>query len=451
MPITPRCARWFSLALFALPFRTATADISFARDIAPILADQCAECHRAGKSKGAYRLDTFSAMLRAGDSKAAPITAGKPDQSELLRLITAADEDERMPKKGDPLSAKDQAIFRQWIADGARFDGQDEKASLSSLLPDKPQASAPEKYPRPWPVTALAVNHDASLLAVSGYHEVTLWDWRTGKFRGRIPRMPERVHDLAWIGSSSSLAVAGGTPMRSGGVWLADAAKPEASRKLLAARDSLLTLVVSPDGSRLAAAGCDNRIRMLSLPDGKALWDIEPHADWVAALAFSPDGRHIASAGRDRTARLCDAKTGVIEAAFSDHSSPLTAIAFQPDGKEVFSADSGGQIRRWKLDGQAAKDTTIRPSRQEVTGIGFFDGEIAACAASGLVATVDPKSRAVKEKLARHEDRVNVMRIASQPGGPVILSGSHDGKIIAFDVRTKAVISEFIASPGFSK
>ncbi len=449
------CSRRFLLpVLAALPLckaAAAAAETSFAREIAPILADQCVECHRAGKSKGAYRLDSFAAMLRPGDSKAAPVAAGKPGQSELLRLITTDDEDERMPKKGDPLSAEQQVLIRRWIAEGARFDGKDEKSSLASLLPDRARPAAPEKYPRPWPVSALAMNHDASLLAVSGYREVTLWDWRSGRLRGRIPRMPERVHDLAWLGSSSRLAVAGGTPMRSGEVWLADAAKAEPGKKILTARDSVLALAVSPDGSLLATGGCDNRIRMISLPDGKALWDIEPHADWIASLAFSPDGRHLASASRDRTARICDAKTGAVEAAFTDHTAPLSAIAFKPDGSEVFSADTSGQIRRWKLDGSGIKDTSIRPSRQEVTGIGFFDDQIAACAASGLVVTVDAKTRTVKDKLVRHEDRVNGMRVLPLPGGPVIVSGSHDGKIIAHDVRRNEKIAEFIASPGFGR
>src|SRR5438094_2335723 len=84
--------------------------VSFSRDLAPILAKKCVACHGAEKSKGHFRLDSFEWLMKAGESKSAPVVAGQPDQSELVRRLTTTDEDARMPQKDDPVPAAQTAL-----------------------------------------------------------------------------------------------------------------------------------------------------------------------------------------------------------------------------------------------------------------------------------------------------------------------------------------------------
>jgi len=100
---------WLVLALA----NSAMGEVSFRRDVAPILLKQCQGCHGAEKSKGKFRLDSFERLMKAGESKDAPVAAGKPGASAIYRLITAKDEDDRMPQKADPLpAAQSQASSR---------------------------------------------------------------------------------------------------------------------------------------------------------------------------------------------------------------------------------------------------------------------------------------------------------------------------------------------------
>jgi WD40 repeat protein len=418
----------------------------------PILAEQCLECHRADKAKGSYRLDTFERLGKAGDSESPPIRPGHAEESLLYQLLITTDEGDRMPKKADPLPAKDIALIRQWLDEGAKFDGGDARAPLADLVQrERPQI--PEKYPRPLPVTAMAVNGDGKVLAASGYHEVLLWDTATGALKGRVQDLPERVLGLSFIRGGPWLAVAGGTPGRSGEVWLVDVTKPAERKRLAGLRDCALCAVTTPDGARLITGGADNRVRCFSLPDGKALWNIEMHADWVLALAVSRDGKHIATGGRDRTARCIETATGVVEGTFTGHSVPVLSVAFSPDGLEVMSGGADGEARRWGLDGTGKKDTTVRAGgRSEVLGLAYVEQDIAlAATALGTVHTLDLKERKVQSPLVTHEDRVNALLLFSSGNERRLFTASHDGQIRVSSVedgKAKELV-KFSASPGW--
>ena len=438
------------LPFFFLSAALSAAEVSFSKQVAPILADQCVECHRAGKAKGGYRLDTVELMLKAGDSEASPVVPGKPGESELLKLLVTTEEDDRMPKKADPLPEQQVALIRDWIAGGAKLDLADKKAALSSLLPENEKPGAPEKYPKPLPVTALALSPDGKTLACSGYREVTLWDAATGKLKGRISGLPERVLGLAWP-TADALAAGGGVPGRSGEVWVINPASPAERKRLMTSRDCVLSLAASPDGKLLVAGGADNLLRCFELPGGRAKWQIEPHADWITAVAFSPDSSRIATASRDRTARRIDSGNGEIEATFTGHDCAVLSVAFSPDGKDCVSGDSEGQMRRWDHNGQARKDRTLRPAgRTEVTAAAFFDNDTpVAATGNGVVASMDAKSRQPKDRLTRHDDRVNVLLLRKVNDKMQAISGCHDGKVRINEPGKAEPVLQFIASPGW--
>src|SRR4051812_48982656 len=82
----------------AIPVRGADAPVDFTRDVLPILSDNCFFCHgpdeKARKAK--LRFDTKEGAFRVRDGEAV-IVPGKSGESELVRRITARDDDEKMP------------------------------------------------------------------------------------------------------------------------------------------------------------------------------------------------------------------------------------------------------------------------------------------------------------------------------------------------------------------
>jgi cytochrome c553 len=99
-----------------------TGNVSFIRDIRPILANNCFACHGPDEAarKAELRLDTREGALAADG----PIAPGRPEESELLRRLTAADPAERMPPAEANKTLTDEQIelLRRWIASGADWD-----------------------------------------------------------------------------------------------------------------------------------------------------------------------------------------------------------------------------------------------------------------------------------------------------------------------------------------
>lgn len=98
--------------------------IDFTRDVRPILSGRCFQCHGPDDDvrKAGLRLDrheTATALLKSGQQAIVP---GRPDDSELIRRITA-DDDSVMPppKTGKRLSEAEVAILRRWIEQGANY------------------------------------------------------------------------------------------------------------------------------------------------------------------------------------------------------------------------------------------------------------------------------------------------------------------------------------------
>jgi mono/diheme cytochrome c family protein len=107
-----------SLALL-LPAPARAADpVDYTRDIKPLLAKHCVECHGADKQRSNLRLDTAAAALRGGKSGPA-IVPKKSAESRLILAVTGADGVKPMPQKGSRLSDQQIALLRAWIDAGA--------------------------------------------------------------------------------------------------------------------------------------------------------------------------------------------------------------------------------------------------------------------------------------------------------------------------------------------
>ncbi len=110
--------------LFVAP-SAASAAVDFAREVQPILAENCLHCHGpdAKDRKAGLRIDTREGALHGGKSGVPTIVEKNPAESELIARILSTEEDEIMPppKEKKTLTAAQKDTLRRWIAEGAPY------------------------------------------------------------------------------------------------------------------------------------------------------------------------------------------------------------------------------------------------------------------------------------------------------------------------------------------
>ena len=439
-----RIRRLVVAVLVLVTSRAAAAPVSFVGDVAPVLQRRCLECHREGKARGRYRLDTFESLMRPGSGGDSQLVPGDPAGSLWMRLITTSDPDDRMPQDADPLPEAETALLGQWIAEGARFDGADPAMAWSGWIPvDHPDA--PSAYPFPVPVAALAFSPDGTELATGGWHEVLVWGVEDGRLRRRLGRLPRRIRALSWHPDGEWLAVAGGSPGQSGEVRLVRAADGGEARTLMRTSDEVLAAVFSPDGTRLITGGTDGAIDLFGMPDGGRRLHLAHHADWVQGLAWKADGAGFASASRDRTARVVSAGTGEGLASFTGHGAPVAAVAFSADGKWVWSGGRDGVLRAWDAE-QSDSRRQLAGHGGGILAVAVAGGRVYAAAADGRLRVRAADGRGDAEVRVTDAGRLEGLAVA--PGAGWAAAGSDDGRVWLWRLDGVEPVRVWTAMPG---
>ena len=130
----------------------------FEKEIRPLLAERCVECHGDLKQKGSLRLDAKIHVF-AGGENGPVIAAGDAAKSSLFQRITSKDSEQRMPPKGAPLTVAQIASIKTWIDAGAVWpENEGDKAaaagrklphwSLKALQPPTVPVQKGTRWPR---------------------------------------------------------------------------------------------------------------------------------------------------------------------------------------------------------------------------------------------------------------------------------------------------------------
>lgn len=429
--------------------RSAVAPVSFMSDVAPILVQNCIACHNGRKAEGKYAMTTFAALAKGGPAGAA-VTPGNVEESYLIDLIQH-DAEPRMPFKQDPLPKDKIDLVTRWIAEGAKYDGNDAAEDWPSLLHKRAVINIPESYPVRVPVTALAFSPDNAHVASAGYHEANLWNTADGALGRRVRPIAERIYDIAYSPDGRWLAIASGDPGQFGRASLFFA-EPDGGgkpvRELAESNDCIFAVAFSPDSRTVACAGADRAIRVFRVETGELLCTIEDHADWIFDLAFSPDGKLLASASRDKTSKVFDVEKKESLVTFPGHAETVYGVVWLPDGKTIVTAGADNQLRWWKPEEDAKQTRNTGGFGGAVFQLRLTpDGKtLVTCGADKSVRLVDPEKGGIQKNLQGHNDWVYSLAISAD--GQSIASGSWDGTVLLWKLGEDKPVRTIIAAPG---
>jgi WD40 repeat protein len=204
-----------------------------------------------------------------------------------------------------------------------------------------------------WPVTALAVSPDGtilvcacngksgtnrewtkpdeSILAIEVPSGKTLWSGQAGR---------SDFQAISFAGDGKTMSV-----VREGLVAVLDVETGRTIRELAHPKypTGPLSTALSRDGKLCAVGYAPNDVGIWDVASGKCLRLLGAHKSWVVALAFSPDGSRLASSSGDTTASVWDVATGkeVGRLRFGDGYAYVNSVSISDDGRRLAAGRKG--------------------------------------------------------------------------------------------------------------
>jgi hypothetical protein len=415
---------YLSLVVTALFQGQTPAPPSYARDVRPVLAKYCYECHNQKTLKGKLNLETFAGLMK-GSSSGEVVVPGKADASPLVLLVEGKDTPKMPPKEARQPKAKEIAVLRTWVAAGAKDDSADFKITLPDIQPTK-DAHAP--------ITALTYRADGKVLAAAGHHKVLMVDAATYDVTGSIGMIDGKISALAFSGGGD-LAVAHGTPGSHGVVGYYGGRSHV--RDFDGHSDTILDLAFSSDRKTLATCSYDRTVKLWDVATGKELRTLKEHSDAVYSVSFRKDGVLLASAGADRAVKVWKVSTGKLLYTLGESTDWVYAVAWSPDGKHLAAAGVDKSIRVWEANEAGGKliQSVFAHEAPVLRLLWSADGKtLYSLGEDRAVKAWDAASMTERKVYARQPE--NVLNFALRPDQKQIALGRFDGILVVLDEKT---------------
>lgn len=110
--------------------------VSFVKQVLPVLNARCGGCH-IRNTRGMFSMATYESLMK-GPPAGRVIFPGDLKGSVLIEKV----EGKEMPPNGAGIPAEELDTLKKWVEQGAKFDGPDPKAQVSTLITGQPMPAA---------------------------------------------------------------------------------------------------------------------------------------------------------------------------------------------------------------------------------------------------------------------------------------------------------------------
>jgi WD40 repeat protein len=376
-------ALWF---LFVLPTLNAEDVV---RPAMRILRDECIGCHKPGKAKGGFILNTREKMMK-GSENGSVVIEGKGAESPMVKLLAKSGDPHMPPRK--QLSEAQIKSVAAWINAGAAWDATvfDEPPPVQAVK----LGAMPKSYQ---PVLAITLSPDDKFIALARANEVCIHDLSNPSraLDQVLKGHTEAVQSIAWSPDGQWIVTGG---FRSLKVW--DVTTWREVKSLSSSLIGNITaLAFSPDNATLFASdgepGVSGFIHRIAFAEGKILNTWKAHDDMIYSLRMSADGKQLASGAADKLARIWSTTDFKLLGTYEGHTNHVLAVAFNKDATQLATAGADKEVKVWDVKSRE-QDVTLGDKRIAFTALAWTPDGVT------LIALNDKGGGSTYRELVKH-------------------------------------------------
>lgn len=170
------------------------------------------------------------------------------------------------------------------------------------------------------------------------------------------------------------------------------------------------------------------------------------HKGAIHALAYSSNGRYVLSGGQDKAVHLWNPATKVRIQSYMRHSYEVLAIDVAGDDSKFVSVGGDRNVYVWDVGGGATICSFDAHALRINSACFNSDATVVASGSNDTTVKLwDCRSRdyAPIQTLSEAKDSVTSVKIR----GPQILTGSVDGRVRVYDIRTGTITADCVGEP----
>lgn len=263
--------------------------------------------------------------------------------------------------------------------------------------------------------------------------------------RGEYGIISGRLNDIAWDGESQRIIAVGDGREQFGRCITADSGNSVG--EIIGHSKSINAVAMKAQRPfRAATVGDDGNMVFYHGAPYKFNEKVALHKGFVFGAAYSPDGATLVTVGADKRIQLYDGKTGqpTKNIGEGEHTGSIFAVSWSQDGKKfvtasadqtvkLWDAEAGSVIQTWKFgDGVSVRDQQVGV----VVPHGRTDGLIIAINLDGELAYLSEGKPEPIKTVQGHNKAITALSAASDGKGAVVWSGSFDGRVCHWDLKT---------------
>eukprot|EP00624_Nannochloropsis_granulata_P001061 evm.model.NODE_1479_length_7697_cov_17.574900.2 len=287
----------------------------------------------------------------------------------------------------------------------------DDQGQGQCTTPSGPYRSAGVLGQQRKAVSSLKFSGNGQLLAAaSADTTITIWDpIKRTQVRELKGGHTHGVSDVAWARDSSYLAT--GADDKTIRIW--DTETGQEVGKMQGHTGYVFCVAFNPQGSLLASGSGDENVKLWDLRTGGCLKTLEAHAEPVTGVDFNGEGTCLVSGSFDGLVRLWDVGMGqCLKTMFAEGSPAVSCVKWAPNGEYVLVSSLDSMVRLWGVKSPSRVVRTYRGHRNE-----------RLCVSAMFVSWQEQGKH-------RHKQRQQ----------QCMVSGSEDGKVYLWDVKTGKVM-----------